>query len=243
MASAQQTIMHRAAGRVLHAAVRAWPTESREWGCALEAEFSAIEAPWEALRWAMGGVMLLAKARWSEFLDWLCRPLGVEARGVAKGLLVPPAPAPRMPRGVIAVLLLAALAILLAPEAREGLREVAASWNLPGSGWIKRELDAMAREAERSGQQMRGGVTEHLERLRILVGEDFELGVALERQGKVHQLRASIHVDARDESFFGQPMRNLPRNLRRSCAAGHFLDRSVRKRDANRGHSGFCAAR
>ena len=151
MASAQQTIMHRAAGHVLRAAVRAWPTESREWGCALEAEFSAIEAPWEALRWAMGGVMLLAKARWSGFLDWLCRPLGVEARGVAKGLLAPPAPAPRMPRGVIAVLLLAALAILLAPEAREGLREVAASWNLPGSGWIERELDAMAREAERSG--------------------------------------------------------------------------------------------
>lgn len=149
MTQAKHSVMRRAAGHVLHVAVRAWPVESRDWGRALEAEFSVIEAPWEALRWAIGGVLLLARAQWSEFLDWLRRPLGVSAGGASKELLAQPAP--RLPRGVTAMLLLAALAVLLAPETREGLHEVAASWGLPGQGWTERELDAMAREAERRG--------------------------------------------------------------------------------------------
>ena len=142
--------MRRLAARILRWALRVWPAESREWGRAIEAELDETQSGLEALRWAMGGVMLLSKAWWREFLKSLGRPLGVPARTAAQDLSHP-MPKPRMPRGVIAAMLLAALAILLAPEAREGLREVAASWNLPGMGWTQRELDAMAREAERNG--------------------------------------------------------------------------------------------
>lgn len=46
---------------VLRLAVRAWPSESREWGQAIEAEIDLAEGGSGALWWALGGIVVFTR--------------------------------------------------------------------------------------------------------------------------------------------------------------------------------------
>src|SRR6266550_3196734 len=50
--------------------------ETRHWGQALAAELDEIEKPFEALQWALGGLLLFSRASASHFLAWLKLPVG-----------------------------------------------------------------------------------------------------------------------------------------------------------------------
>lgn len=62
MIAARPSITERIAYRLLMLALRFWPGESRHWGQALAAEFHEIKRPFEALWWALGGLMLFIRA-------------------------------------------------------------------------------------------------------------------------------------------------------------------------------------
>src|SRR5260370_33578666 len=76
MIAPKQSLPFRFAHFSLQLALRLWPEESRGWGQALAAEFEEIEDPLEALHWALGGLMLFARASTSHFLAWLKLPAG-----------------------------------------------------------------------------------------------------------------------------------------------------------------------
>ena|SRR5437016_4508725 len=58
MTSPQQSISFWLAHSSLQLVLRLWPEETRHWGQAHAAELDEIEKPFEALRWALGGLML-----------------------------------------------------------------------------------------------------------------------------------------------------------------------------------------
>jgi len=68
MPAPRQLLSFRLAHSSLQLALRHWPDESRQWGHALAAEFDEIEKPFEALQWALGGLMLFSRASASHFL-------------------------------------------------------------------------------------------------------------------------------------------------------------------------------
>jgi len=72
----QQAMPFRLAHSSLQLALRFWPEESRDWGNALAQNSTKIEKPFEALRWAIGGLMLFSRASASHFLTWLKLPAG-----------------------------------------------------------------------------------------------------------------------------------------------------------------------
>lgn len=132
MGSAQPALGRRIAESSLHAALRVWPAESREWGEALHAELWEIESPLAALEWAIGGIMLLGKAWWSKFASAWARPLGVSGSGAA-GSAGSGTRMPRTPRVVTALLLLASLAVFLLPITRQAIRVSVDVWrDTPG---------------------------------------------------------------------------------------------------------------
>lgn len=119
------------AKRVLRLAVRIWPSESCEWGQALEAELDLIESGKDALLWAFGGLAVFARAVWKSFCRSLRRPFGVAPGSDDEKLLARAMRMPRTPRWVTGSLLIASLVLLFLPEAREGLSEVFTSWQDP----------------------------------------------------------------------------------------------------------------
>ena len=82
------------------------------------------------------------------------------------------------------------------------------------------------------GEQMRGGVAEHLDGVRIFRGEDRELHVVVERARKIDQFA----IDAGDERVFREARPDLRGDLRGGGAAGHFACGAVRQRDLNGFH-------
>src|SRR2546425_7796350 len=58
MTSPQQSIPFWLAHSSLQLVLRLWPEETRHWGQAHAAELDEIEKPFEALQWALGGLML-----------------------------------------------------------------------------------------------------------------------------------------------------------------------------------------
>ena len=68
------------------------------------------------------------------------------------------------------------------------------------------------------GQQVRGRMAIHFERLGILGGQDLQLGVGLERPGQIPQ----IAVDARDDGVVRQARADGAGDIDRS---GPWLDR------------------
>ncbi len=77
------------------------------------------------------------------------------------------------------------------------------------------------------GQQVRGGMPVHFERLRILGRQDLELGVALERPVQIPQ----IAVDARNDGIVRQPLAEGTGYIQRSSSRRNALDTAVRKGD------------
>jgi len=98
--------------------VRLWPAETREWGLAFEAELPEITTPLASLRWAIGGIMLLARERWKSFFRSVGRPIGVTAGSLLETHLRDSSRVPRTPRFVTLLLFLASAAILLHPDVR-----------------------------------------------------------------------------------------------------------------------------
>src|SRR5271168_77829 len=78
--------------------VRLWPEETKDWGRAFAAELSEIETPLAAVRWLLGGFMLLTREHFKFFLRSLTHPLGVPAPTDAALLSPDSGPTPRLPR-------------------------------------------------------------------------------------------------------------------------------------------------
>jgi hypothetical protein len=129
MTAPQQSLPLRLAHFSLQLALRFWPEESRHWGHALTAELDEIEQPIEALQWALGGLMLFARASASHFLAWLKLPAGSRLSPTS---LPPGTTAPILPkrsRLFTAAVLVATALLLFLPQTREAVSTVRASWH------------------------------------------------------------------------------------------------------------------
>lgn len=150
MTSPQQAMPFRLAHSSLQLALRFWPEETRDWGHALAAELHEIEKPFEALRWAIGGLMLFSRASASHFLAWLKLPAGSR---FSKDPLIPgndPPILPKRSRLFTAVLLAATVAVLFLPQSRIAISTVRATWQgfqLRDSD--RRTLETLAARGER----------------------------------------------------------------------------------------------
>jgi hypothetical protein len=128
MASPQQSLGFRVADSSLQLAIRFWPEESRHWGYALAAELHEIEKPFEALTWALGGLMLFTRASASHFLTWLKLPAGSR---LSTSSLLPgtnPPILPKRSRLVTAAVLVATAVVLFLPQSRVAVSTVRATW-------------------------------------------------------------------------------------------------------------------
>jgi len=109
-----------------NAMVRLWPPDTKDWARAFAAEVFQIETLSESLRWLIGGIMLLTRARLWYFFKGLSRPLGVPPDPPLEAARRLVARFPRTPRWISLLLLAASITILLHPETRTSLR--AAVW-------------------------------------------------------------------------------------------------------------------
>ena len=134
----------------LRLVLRIWPEESRDWGHAIAAELDEIENPFEALQWALGGLMLFSRASASHFLTWLKLPAGsrLSADSLPRGadaLILP-----KRSRLFSSAILLTTVIILFLPQSREAISTVCASWNdFRGYSSDLRALQNLATRAER----------------------------------------------------------------------------------------------
>jgi hypothetical protein len=110
----------RITSRLACAIVRAWPSETREWGQAFASELPAAETSQAAVSWLIGGAMLLLREWLKHAWRSLGRPIGAGAnkRG---GAFIPHSRAPRTPLWLILGLTLSSAALLLHPEMRQVL--------------------------------------------------------------------------------------------------------------------------
>ncbi len=150
----------RAAEWLLQRALRFWPHESGKWGRALAAELPSVENPWDAFRWAMGGLMLLIREWLRHALGSWKRPIGVPAGGPLESEWKNSPRVPRTPRIVTAMLLLACAGMLLVPEVREAFRACGCgAWRNSVAGRSistdqRRSETCERRPAERSDPQL-----------------------------------------------------------------------------------------
>jgi hypothetical protein len=128
MASPQQSLGFRVADSSLQLALRFWPEESRHWGHALAGELHEIEKPFEALTWAIGGLMLFSRASASHFLAWLKLPAGSHLSGNPLPLGSNPPILPKRSRLFTAAVLIATAAVLFLPQSRVAVSTVRATW-------------------------------------------------------------------------------------------------------------------
>lgn len=146
----QPSLPFRLAHSSLQLALRIWPEESREWGQALAAELHEIEKPFQALQWAIGGLMLFSRASASHFLAWLKLPAGSH---LSQDPLLPGATPPILPkrsRLFTAAVLAATATVFFLPQSRVAVSTVRATWQgyqLWNSD--RRTLEKLAAHAER----------------------------------------------------------------------------------------------
>jgi hypothetical protein len=129
MIALRQSMIARLAHSSLRLALRFWPEASRHWGHALAAELDEIENPLEALHWALGGLMLFARASASHFLAWLKLPAGsrFSPASVPPGIAAPILP--KRPRLFTAAVLAATALLLFLSQSRQAISLVNASWH------------------------------------------------------------------------------------------------------------------
>ncbi len=150
MSSPRLAMPFRIAHSSLQLALRLWPEDTRDWGHALAAELHEIEKPFEALQWAIGGLMLFSRASAAHFLAWLKLPAGSH---LSKDPLIPgtnPPILPKRSRLFTAVLLAATVAVLFLPQSRIAISTVRATWQrfqLRDSD--RRTLETLAARGER----------------------------------------------------------------------------------------------
>jgi len=150
MASPQQAMPFRLAHSSLQLALRLWPEESRDWGNALAAELHEIEKPFEALRWAIGGLVLFSRASASHFWAWLKLPAGARlSAGSLPGGNEPPI-LPKRSRLFTAAILIATAAVLFLPHSQEAVSTVLATWQGYEPWHLdRRTLEKLASRAEK----------------------------------------------------------------------------------------------
>ena len=78
------SVPRRAAEWLLRRAVGFWPHESGKWGRALAAELPSTAGAWEAIRWTMGGLMVLMREWMRHAMGSWKRPIGVPAGDAGK---------------------------------------------------------------------------------------------------------------------------------------------------------------
>ena len=126
--------------------VDASPAESRSWGQALASETQAIQEPFDALRWALGGFRLFARAWTLHAFKWLSLPVG---SGTTTTLGT--GPAPRRSRLFTFALLSVTAVLFSVPQGRQAVRTIIYCWpGFDGSKRDERALQAIAAKAERS---------------------------------------------------------------------------------------------
>ena len=129
MSAQQQSIPFWLAHSSMRVAIRLWPEETRDWGHALAAELHEIETPFEAVHWAVGGLMLFSRATGMHFIAWMTLPAGARpSAGSQPGSNEPPSLPKRSRLFTVAILAATALLFLL-PHSREALSTLRASWN------------------------------------------------------------------------------------------------------------------
>lgn len=150
MSAPQQAMPFRLAHSSLKLALRFWPEETRDWGHALAAELHEIEKPFEALRWAIGGLMLFSRASASHFMAWLKLPAGAR---LSPGSLPLGGDSPILPkrsRLFTTAVLAATVAVLFLPHSQEAVSTVLATWQGYEPWHLdERTLERLAFRAER----------------------------------------------------------------------------------------------
>lgn len=116
------------AGWVMRAALRLWPRESGDWGRALAAELPSTASSWEAVRWTMGGLMVLMREWMRHAMGSWKRPIGVPVGGPLETEWKNAPRVPRTPRWVTAVLLVASACLLVTPDGRNGIISGLRAW-------------------------------------------------------------------------------------------------------------------
>ena len=150
MTSPQQSIPFWLAHSSLQLVLRLWPEETRHWGQALAAELDEMEKPFEALQWALGGLMLFSRASASHFLTWLKLPAGSRPSAASLPLGTEAPILPKRSRLFTAAILLTTAVVLFLPQSREAISTVCASWNdYRGYSSDLRALQTLATRAAR----------------------------------------------------------------------------------------------
>lgn len=148
MTALKQSLPLRLAHSLLQFALRLWPEESRQWGHALATELHEIENPWEALHWAIGGLMLFTRASASHFFSWLKLPAGSTLSAASLPAVTGSSIIPKRSRLFTLAILLATAVVLLLPQSREAISTVRASWN--GYQGYSSDLSALQNLASRA---------------------------------------------------------------------------------------------
>jgi hypothetical protein len=128
MSAPRQSLPLRFAHSSVELALRFWPEESRHWGHALAAELHEIERPFEAIHWALGGLMLFTRATASHFLSWLKLPAGSRMSASSLPLGTSSPILPKRSRLFTAAVLVATVVVLFLPQSRVAISTVRATW-------------------------------------------------------------------------------------------------------------------
>jgi len=128
MTATQPSFTLRLVHSSLQFALRFWPEETRHWGHALAAELDEIEKPREALYWALGGLVLFARASAAHFLVWLKLPAGSRLSAASFPLATSAPFLPKRSRLFTAAVLLSFAVLFFLPQSREAISTVRASW-------------------------------------------------------------------------------------------------------------------
>jgi tetratricopeptide (TPR) repeat protein len=139
----RNSLLTRVARSSLDLAVRHWPESSRQWGQAMLADGAAVS-------WAVGGMLLFAKAMMVRFLEWMRQPAGTgfSGAGLPSGSKAPQYP--KHSRLATAVILLSGVTLFFLPIGREAATTVQASWRgfIPSEG-DRQDLEKIAVRAEK----------------------------------------------------------------------------------------------
>jgi hypothetical protein len=150
MNAPRNSLLARVALNSMDLAVRHWPESSRQWVQAMLAEMAEISKPTAAMNWALGEMLLFARAIVGQLLQWMKLPAG---RGFSGAGLTSDGNEPQFPRHsrlATALILLAALTLLFLPIGREATGTVKASWSeFAPLQSDQRELEKIAAKAEK----------------------------------------------------------------------------------------------
>src|ERR1700683_1304403 len=126
---------HKSVAATFQNIVRLWPSASRDWAVAMQAELTSITGTREKLQWLMGGIMSLVQAWWSQIL------FGTRDET--------PAVSKRVAATIAAVLLIIATLFLVLPGMPQGFLAVVEAWRTEEAVQSVSALEKLGTEAER----------------------------------------------------------------------------------------------